>query len=195
MSMFTVGYKDNFQCIFRSVLAIAVGLALIIVKDAPALLVQIVAAFVAFGGVASIVAAFASKADRKGGVAAGIGSLVIAALLFIFSSQISIALFYLIAFGLVLFGIMQLGTYTSILSFQGFGFFSIIMSGIIIAGGIVMLILLFGNAREIIRLLSILAGSFLLIYGIMDLINARTIRRNITDYYAAADKLQAADEQ
>ncbi len=195
MSMFTVGYKDNFQCIFRSVLAIAVGLALIIVKDAPALLVQIVAAFVAFGGVASIVAAFASKPDRKGGIAAGIGSLVIAALLFIFSSQISIALFYLIAFGLVLFGIMQLGAYTSILSFQGFGFFSIIMSGIIIAGGIVMLILLFGNAREIIRLLSILAGSFLLIYGIMDLINARTIRRTITDYYAAADKPQAADEQ
>ena len=195
--MFTIGYRSNFSCIFRAMISIAVGLVLIIVKDAPALLVQIIAAFIAIGGAASVISALVGKGPKgKGaGIAGGIVSLIIAALLYIYAGRVAIAVFYLVAFMLVISGIMQLGAFSSILSFQGFGFFSIIVSGFIVMGGIVMLILLFNNAHSILRFLSVLAGSFLIVYGLMDLINAHKIRKTITDYYAAGDVPPAADEQ
>ena len=180
-------------------LSIAVGLVLIIIKDAPALLVQIIASFIALGGVVSIIAALVGKGrqNKGAGIAGGIISLIIACVLFYFAGKIAIAIFYLVAFSLVISGILQLGTFSSILNFQGFGLFSIIMSGIIVAGGVVMLILLFNNAHEILRLLSVLAGCFLIVYGLMDLINAHKIRKTIIDYYAADAEAEApaADEQ
>ena len=193
--MFTIGYRSNFSCIFRAMVSIAVGLVLIIVRDAPALLVQIIAAFIAIGGAANIISALVGKSGKGAGIAGGVISLIIAALLYIYAGKVAIAVYYVVAFMLVISGIMQLGAFSSILSFQGFGFFSIMVSGIIVAGGIVMLILLFNNAREILRLLSVLAGSFLIVYGLMDLLNSHTIRKTISDYYAAGDVPPAADEQ
>ena len=193
--MFTIGYRSNFSCIFRAMISIAVGLVLIIVKDAPALLVQIIAAFIAIGAAANIISALVGKGGKSAGIAGGIISLIIAALLYIYAGRVAIAVYYVVAFMLVISGITQLGAFSSILNFQGFGFFSIIVSGIVVAGGIVMLILLFNNAHNILRLISVLAGSFLIVYGMMDLINAHKIRKTITDYYASGDVPPAADEQ
>ena len=195
--MFTIGYRSNFSCIFRAMISIAVGLVLIIVRDAPALLVQIIAAFIALGGAASVVSALVGKGpkDKGAGIAGGIISLIIAALLYVYAGKVAIAVYYVVAFMLVISGITQLGAFSSILNFQGFGFFSIIVSGIIVAGGIIMLILLFNNAHSILRLLSVLAGSFLIVYGLMDLINSRKIRKTISDYYAPDGAHQEADEQ
>lgn len=195
--MFTIGYRSNFSCIFRAMLSIAIGLVLIIVKDAPALLVQIIAAFIALGGIATILSSLLGKGgkDKGAGLAGGIISLIIAAVLYFYAGRVAIAVFYLVAFMLVISGVMQLGAFSSILSFQGFGFFSIIVSGIIVAGGVVMLILLFNNAYNILRFLSVLAGSFLIVYGLLDLINAHKIRRTINDYYASGDVPPEADEQ
>lgn len=193
--MFTIGYRSNFSCIFRAMISIAVGLVLIIVRDAPALLVQIIAAFIALGAAANIISALVGESGKGAGIAGGIISLIIAALLYVYAGKVAIAVYYVVAFMLVISGITQLGAFSSILNFQGFGFFSIIVSGIIVAGGIIMLILLFNNAHSILRLLSVLAGSFLIVYGLMDLINSRKIRKTISDYYAPDGAPQEADEQ
>lgn len=193
--MFTFGYKSTFSCVFRAVLSIAIGLALIMVQNAPAVLVEIIAVALGAGALIGIVSSLIKKRQMSGGLAGSLITLAVAALLFIFAGKVAIGIFYLIAFTLVFIGIVQLSAYSSILSFQGFGLFSIILSGIIVAGGVVMLVILFNNAGGLLRLLCIIAGAFLIIYGCLDLINAHKIRKTITDYYAPQDAAQPADEQ
>ena len=193
--MFTFGYKTTFSCVFRAVLSIAVGLALIMMQNAPAALVQIIAAVLGIGALAGIIAGLVKGKSLWASLTGGGVTLLVAVLLFIYADKVAIGIFYIIAFALVFIGIMQLSAYSSILSFQGFGLFSILLSGLIVAGGIVMLVILFNNAEGILRLLSIIAGSFLVVYGLLDLINAHKIRKTITDYYGPQEKPQPVDEQ
>jgi uncharacterized membrane protein HdeD (DUF308 family) len=164
----TFGYKSNFNSILRALVAIAIGLVMIIANNATITVVKIIAAFLIAAGVVSIVRGIIKRNDGTLPlmVTNAIVDILFGLLLFFYPQFVGNFIVYLIGIALVVFGGMQLLALSGAMSLLGAGFATLILSIFCIIGGILLLFNPFG-----IRVMSIIAGCLLVIYGVSELIS------------------------
>ena len=162
--MITFGYKNKFSGVLRALAAIAIGLVMVCSTEATTNVVKIIAAFLFAAGLISFAYGFA---HRKEGVLnlmvinAGV-DMVVGVLLFVFPAPIASIIVTLIGIVIFIFGLIQIFALAGTASLLGSGIFSFILSGVAIVGAA---ILIFNPFTE--RVMSILAGIFLICYGVL----------------------------
>ncbi|MGM9790222.1 MAG: HdeD family acid-resistance protein [Candidatus Cryptobacteroides sp.] len=166
--MITFGYNSKFSSILRSLSAIAIGLVMVISTNATVAVVKIIAAFLFAAGVVSFIYGYV---NRKSGAMSLMSvnaavDIVIGLLLYLFPTAVSGIIVTLIGVAILLFGILQLVVLTGTMSLVGMGGFSLILCILALVGGIM---LLFNPFSE--RIMSLLAGIMLIVYGVSDLIS------------------------
>ena len=166
--MITFGYNSKFSRILRSLSAIAIGLVMVISTNATVTVVKIIAAFLFAAGVVSFVYGYLNR--RSGAMSLmtvnAVVDIVIGLLLFLFPTAVAGIIVTLIGIAILLFAVLQLVVLSGTLSLVGMGGFSLVLCIIALVGGIT---LLFNPFSE--RVMSILAGVFLVVYGISDLLS------------------------
>ena len=166
--MITFGYNSKFSSILRSLSAIAIGLVMVVSTNATVTVVKIIAAFLFAAGVVSFIYGYV---NRKNGamtlmsVNAAV-DIVIGLLLYLFPTAVAGVIVTLIGVAVLIFGIIQLIVLTGTMSLVGMGGFSLILCIFALIGGIT---LLFNPFSE--RVMSLLAGILLIVYGVSDLIS------------------------
>ena len=172
--MITFGYNNKFSTALRALAAIGIGLVMVFSTEATVNVVKIIAAFLFAAGMVSLGYGFA---HRKSGAMAlmsvnAVVDIVIGLLLFCFPNVVAGAIVTIIGIVILLFGILQLIVLGGTMSLVGMGGFSLILSILAVIGGIT---LLFNPFSE--RIMSVLAGIFLIFYGISELISMRRVSR------------------
>lgn len=166
--MITFGYNSKFSSILRSLSAIAIGLVMVISTNATVTVVKIIAAFLFAAGVVSFVYGYLNR--RSGAMSLmtvnAVVDIVIGLLLLLFPTAVAGIIVTLIGIAILLFAVLQLVVLSGTLSLVGMGGFSLVLCIIALVGGIT---LLFNPFSE--RVMSILAGVFLVVYGISDLLS------------------------
>ena len=171
--MITFGYKNKFSGVLRALAAIAIGLVMVCSTEATTNVVKIIAAFLFAAGLVSFAYGLAHK---KEGVLnlmvinAGV-DIVIGILLFIFPGAIANIIVTLIGIVIFIFGLIQIFALAGTASLLGSGIFSFILSAAI---------LIFNPFTE--RVMSILAGIFLICYGVNDLISTYRVSKAQKEY-------------
>ncbi len=178
--MFTIGYKTKFDSITRAIAAIGIGIVMIFGSNAPTLVVKIIAILLIAAGLASLVYGIIKRKEQGMYqlliVNAGL-DLILGLLLFFNPQWIAGFIVYLIGMALILFGALQLIVLAGAMSLLGAGFSSLILSICAIAGGAFLLFNPFT-----INVMSIIAGCFLTIYGISELISTWRVCRAREEY-------------
>ena len=175
MIMFTFGYKSSFSSILRALAAIGIGLVMVFDNAASVTVVKVIAAFLLASGVVSLVYGFIR--NRRDGVLPlmavnAVVDLILGLLLFLNPVWVAGFIVTLIGIVLILFGGIQLLALAGTLSLLGAGFSTLILSICAVVGGAFLLFNPFGE-----RIMSICAGSFLLLYGVSELISSWRIRK------------------
>ena len=175
MIMFTFGYKSSFSSILRALAAIGIGLVMVFDNAASVTVVKVIAAFLLASGVVSLVYGFIR--NRRDGVLPlmavnAVVDLILGLLLFLNPVWVAGFIVTLIGVVLILFGGIQLLALAGTLSLLGAGFSTLILSICAVVGGAFLLFNPFGE-----RIMSICAGSFLLLYGVSELISSWRIRK------------------
>ncbi len=177
--MITFGYNNKFSGILRALAAIAIGLVMVCSSDATTTVVKIIAAFLFAAGIVSFAYGFANR--RNGALSLMIVNalvdIVIGLLLFLFPEWVAGAIVTIIGVIILIFGIFQILALAGTMSLIGSGLLALVLSGCAIAGGIM---LIFNPFSE--RVMSILAGVFLIWYGISDLISMRRVTKAKAEY-------------
>lgn len=172
--MITFGYNSKFSSILRSLSAVAIGLVMVISTNATVAVVKIIAAFLFAAGVVSFIYGYI---NRKSGAMSLMSvnaavDIVIGLLLYLFPTAVSGIIVTLIGVAILLFGILQLVVLTGTMSLVGLGGFSLILCILALLGGIT---LLFNPFSE--RIMSLLAGIMLIVYGVSDLISMFRVQK------------------
>lgn len=172
--MFTFGYKTKFSSILRALAAIGIGLVMIFGNNAPLTVVRIVASFLFAAGFVSLVYGFTY---RKGEVLSlmitnAVVDVVLGLLLFLFPTQVAGFIVYLIGALLILFGTLQLIVLAGAMNLVGARFTSLIFSICAVIGGAFLLFNPFT-----IKIMSIISGCLLLIYGISELFSTWQVEK------------------
>lgn len=175
MIMFTFGYKTSISGILRALAAIGIGLVMIFDNEASVTVVKVIAAFLLASGLVSLVYGFIR--NKKDGVLPlmavnAVVDLILGLLLFLNPVWVAGFIVTLIGILLILFGGIQLFALAGTLSLLGAGFSTLILSICAVIGGAFLLFNPFGE-----RIMSICAGSFLLLYGVSELISSWRIRK------------------
>lgn len=175
MIMFTFGYKSSFSSILRVLAAIGIGLVMVFDNAASVTVVKVIAAFLLASGVVSLVYGFIR--NKRDGVLPlmavnAVVDLILGLLLFLNPVWVAGFIVTLIGIVLILFGGIQLLALAGTLSLLGAGFSTLILSICAVVGGAFLLFNPFGE-----RIMSICAGSFLLLYGVSELISSWRIRK------------------
>jgi uncharacterized membrane protein HdeD (DUF308 family) len=175
----TFGYKSNFNSVLRALVAIAIGLVMIVVNEATITVVQIIAAFLIAAGVVSIIRGIVKRNDGAMPLMLtnAIVDIVFGLLLFFYPQAVANLIVYFIGILLIIFGAIQLLALSGAMSLIGAGFATLILSIFCIIGGILLLFNPFG-----IRVMSIVAGCLLVIYGVSDLISTWRMNKAKTAY-------------
>ena len=173
--MFTFGYKTSFSSILRALATIGIGLVMIFDNAASVTVVKVVAAFLLASGIVSLVYGFIR--NKRDGVLPlmavnAVVDLILGILLFLNPVWVAGFIVTLIGIVLILFGGIQLLALAGAMSLLGAGFSTLILSICAVAGGAFLLFNLFGE-----RIMSVCAGSFLLLYGVSELISSWRIRK------------------
>ncbi len=173
--MFTFGYKTSISGILRALAAIGIGLVMIFDNEASVTVVKVIAAFLLASGLVSLVYGFIR--NKKDGVLPlmavnAVVDLILGLLLFLNPVWVAGFIVTLIGILLILFGGIQLFALAGTLSLLGAGFSTLILSICAVIGGAFLLFNPFGE-----RIMSICAGSFLLLYGVSELISSWRIRK------------------
>ncbi|MDD6254117.1 MAG: HdeD family acid-resistance protein [Candidatus Cryptobacteroides sp.] len=166
--MITFGYNSKFSGILRSLCAIAIGMVMIVSNNATVTVVRIIAAFLFAAGVVSFAYGYINRKDGAMSLMTvnAVVDIVIGLLLYLFPSGVAGIIVTLIGIALLIFAVLQLVVLSGTLSLVGLGGFPVFLCIIAIVGGIT---LLFNPFSE--RVMSILAGAFLMVYGISDIIS------------------------
>lgn len=177
--MITFGYNNKFSSILRSLAAIAIGLVMVCATDATTTVVQIIAAFLFAAGIVSFAYGFA---NRKGGTFGlmtvnAVVDIVIGLILFLWPGFVAGVIVAIIGIVILIFGVIQILALAGTMSLLGSGGLNILLAVLAVAGGIV---LIFNPFSE--RVMSILAGVFLIYYGITDLISMRRVSKAKKEY-------------
>ena len=172
--MITFGYNSKFSSILRSLSAVAIGLVMVISTNATVAVVKIIAAFLFAAGVVSLIYGYI---NRKSGAMSLMSvnaavDIVIGLLLYLFPTAVSGIIVTLIGVAILLFGILQLVVLTGTMSLVGLGGFSLILCILALLGGITLLCTPFSE-----RIMSLLAGIMLIVYGVSDLISIFRVQK------------------
>ena len=171
--MFTFGYKTKLSGIIRALLAIAIGLVMVIGADATRTVVRIIASFIIAAGVVSLIVGLTSSKDKAPllTTANAVFDCILGLILFLNPSCFSGFIVVIIGVVLVLFGILQLIALTTTVSLLGGGRGFLLLSILAVLGGALLVFSPFSMT-----VMRILAGLFLLFYGVSELIS--TFRMN-----------------
>lgn len=173
--MFTFGYKTTLSSILRSLASIGIGLVMIFDNEASETVVKVVAAFLFASGLVSLVYGFIR--NKKEGLLPlmavnAVVDILIGVLLFLNPGWVAGFIITLIGIVLILFGGLQLLALAGTMSLLGTGFCTLILSVCAVVGGAFLLFSPFGE-----RIMGICAGSFLVLYGVSELISSWRIRK------------------
>jgi len=176
--MISFGYRSRVGCILRALVAIALGLVLVFYNNTSVTLVKIVSLVLAAAGIYGLVYALTHKSDPTSDITKyfSIADIVVALLLFCFPTGVATFIVLLLALALVFFGALQLLAYIGVMSVAGLGWIAILLSAFVIVGGIVLLFNPFG-----IRVMSVVAGLFLIVYGGTELCYMGRVNRAIRE--------------
>lgn len=177
--MITFGYNNKFSSILRSLAAIAIGLVMVCATDATTTVVQIIAAFLFAAGIVSFAYGFANRKSGTFGLMTvnAVVDIVIGLILFLWPPFVAGVIVAIIGIVILVFGVIQILALAGTMSLLGSGGLNILLAFLAIAGGIV---LIFNPFSE--RVMSILAGVFLIYYGITDLISMRRVSKAKKEY-------------
>lgn len=177
--MITFGYNNKFSSILRSLAAIAIGLVMVCATDATTTVVQIIAAFLFAAGIVSFAYGFANRKSGTFGLMTvnAVVDIVIGLILFLWPGFVAGVIVAIIGIVILVFGVIQILALAGTMSLLGSGGLNILLAFLAIAGGIV---LIFNPFSE--RVMSILAGVFLIYYGITDLISMRRVSKAKKEY-------------
>lgn len=173
--MFTFGYKTTLSSILRSLASIGIGLVMIFDNEASETVVKVVAAFLFASGLVSLV--YGLIRNKKEGLLPlmavnAVVDILIGVLLFLNPGWVAGFIITLIGIVLILFGGLQLLVLAGTMSLLGTGFGTLILSVCAVVGGAFLLFSPFGE-----RIMGICAGSFLVLYGVSELISSWRIRK------------------
>ena len=173
--MFTFGYKTTLSSILRSLASIGIGLVMIFDNEASETVVKVVAAFLFASGLVSLV--YCLIRNKKEGLLPlmavnAVVDILIGVLLFLNPGWVAGFIITLIGIVLILFGGLQLLALAGTMSLLGTGFGTLILSVCAVVGGAFLLFSPFGE-----RIMGICAGSFLVLYGVSELISSWRIRK------------------
>lgn len=177
--MITFGYNNKFSSILRSLAAIAIGLVMVCATDATTTVVQIIAAFLFAAGIVSFAYGFANRKSGTFGLMTvnAVVDIVIGLILFLWPPFVAGVIVAIIGIVILVFGVIQILALAGTMSLLGSGGLNILLAILAVAGGIV---LIFNPFSE--RIMSILAGVFLIYYGITDLISMRRVSKAKKEY-------------
>ena len=177
--MITFGYNNKFSSILRSLAAIAIGLVMVCATDATTTVVQIIAAFLFAAGIVSFAYGFANRKSGTFGLMTvnAVVDIVIGLILFLWPGFVAGVIVAIIGIVILAFGVIQILALAGTMSLLGSGGLNILLACLAIGGGIV---LIFNPFSE--RVMSILAGVFLIYYGITDLISMRRVSKAKKEY-------------
>lgn len=173
--MFTFGYKTTLSSILRSLASIGIGLVMIFDNEASETVVKVVAAFLFASGLVSLV--YGLIRNKKEGLLPlmavnAVVDILIGVLLFLNPGWVAGFIITLIGIVLILFGGLQLLALAGTMSLLGTGFGTLILSICAVVGGAFLIFSPFGE-----RVMGICAGSFLVLYGVSELISSWRIRK------------------
>lgn len=177
--MITFGYNNKFSSILRSLAAIAIGLVMVCATDATTTVVQIIAAFLFAAGIVSFAYGFAHRKSGTFGLMTvnAVVDIVIGLILFLWPPFVAGVIVTIIGIVILAFGVIQILALAGTMSLLGSGGLNILLAFLAVAGGIV---LIFNPFSE--RVMSVLAGVFLIYYGITDLISMRRVSKAKKEY-------------
>ena len=152
--MITFGYNNKFSSILRSLAAIAIGLVMVCATDATTTVVKIIAAFLFAAGIVSFAYGFANRKSGTFGLMTvnAVVDIVIGLILFLWPGFVAGVIVAIIGIVILVFGVIQILALAGTMSLLG-------------SGG-----------------LNILAGVFLIYYGITDLISMRRVSKAKKEY-------------
>lgn len=179
--MITFGYKNKFNGPLRALTAIAVGVVMVLSKtNALELVVQIIAAFIFASGVVSMIVGYRQRKNGTMGLMGfnGIVDIVIGLTLFLFPGFVAGLLIYLIAFVLICLGFFQLIGLGSASRVMKMGIWSYVLPFLVLAAGIFLMT----NPSFIGEAIGVVAGVFLIIYGVSELLSSWKMRKAIDEY-------------
>lgn len=176
--MIIFGYNSRVNGPMRALIALAIGI-LMVVFPAKALttVVKIIAAFMIASGVVSLVVGLKDK--EKGSLPImsfnAVVDLIIAILLFVFAPFVAKFVIYLIGLVLLIFGVIQILALAGAKSVMNLNLRTFILPVVVtLIGGFI----LFNPFAE--SVMTIIAGSALLLYGISELISS-WMMKNLAD--------------
>lgn len=177
--MITFGYNNKFSSILRSLAAIAIGLVMVCATDATTTVVQIIAAFLFAAGIVSFAYGFAHRKSGTFGLMTvnAVVDIVIGLILFLWPPFVAGVIVTIIGIVILAFGVIQILALAGTMSLLGSGGLNILLAFLAVAGGIV---LIFNPFSE--RVMSVIAGVFLIYYGITDLISMRRVSKAKKEY-------------
>ena len=178
--MITIGYKTKFDSIIRAVAAIGIGLVLVFGSNAPTAVVKIIAVFLMIAGVASLV--YGLIKNKENGmyqvlIINAVLDILLGLLLFFNPQWVAGFIVSIIGIVLILFGALQLLVLASTMSLLGAGFSSLILSICAIVGGAFLMFNPFS-----VKVMRIIAGFFLVLYGVSELISTWKVVRARKEY-------------
>ena len=147
--------------------------------DATTTVVKIIAAFLFAAGIVSFAYGFANRKSGTFGLMTvnAVVDIVIGLILFLWPGFVAGVIVTIIGIVILAFGVIQILALAGTMSLLGSGGLNILLAFLAIAGGIV---LIFNPFSE--RVMSILAGVFLIYYGITDLISMRRVSKAKKEY-------------
>ena len=177
--MITFGYKNKFSSILRALSAIAIGLVMLFGSDATVTAVKVIAAFLVLAGLVSAVYGWIRRKKTPATLpyVNAVIDIVLGLVLFIAPKAVADIIVVLVGIAVVILGVLQLVVLAGAKSFVGMGFMTFLLAGIAVLLGVLLIWSPFGN-----RVMSIFAGSALVVYGVSELIGAWKINQAINAY-------------
>ena len=167
--MITFGYKSKFGGFVRGVVALVLGAVMLFVGNAVDMIVYIIASFLLISGLLSLYSGLKSEVpSQKPLVIINSGfNVLIAALMYIFASELGNFVVGIIGFIMVLFALMQLLAIGSAsrAGKMSTGFFA--MPAVVLACGVLLLF----RPEFIGRFIGIVIGVSFILYGVSELLS------------------------
>ena len=178
--MIILGYKTKFDSIVRAVAAIGIGLVMVFGSNAPTTVVKIIAAMLMIAGVVSLI--YGLIKSKENGMyrlllVNAAMDIILGILLFINPQWVANFIVYAIGVVLILFGALQLIVLSGTISLVGGSFSTLILSALAIVGGAFLLFNPFT-----LNVMSIIAGCFMIIYGVSELFSTWKVSRARKEY-------------
>lgn len=177
--MITFGYKSKVSSILRAAAAIAIGLVMIISNEATVSVVKIIAAFLFASGVVSLIYGIIHKKEGALTLMAtnAMIDMAIGMVLFFFPQFVTGVIVVIIGIVLVIFGLMQIVVLASSMALIGLGFFAFLLPVLAVIGGVLLLFNPFS-----IKVMCIIAGVCLTIYGVSELLSMFKVEKAKQEY-------------